>query len=236
MDELCRGGLRIIQNSTAPRFSLDAVLLADFTPVKAGDSIVDLGCGTGILPLLLYAKNPDCRIQGIELMPEMADMARRSVAMNRLEQSIRIDHGDVRQIEKTVTKAAADTAVCNPPYYQPGKGKVSADALTAAARTEIHGVLSDFVAAAAFALKPLGCFYMIHRSVRFTETVVALESNGLRPFLWRQVQPFAGAEANLFLIAAVKGGVREMRLLPPLTVYESAGVYTREMREIYKGR
>ncbi len=236
IDDLCRGGLRIIQNSTAPRFSLDAVLLADFTPPRHNTIIIDLGCGTGIIPLLLWAKNPNIHIQGIELMPDMVDMARRSVAMNRLEQYIDIVQGDIRRISEKAGKSTADIVTCNPPYYQPGRGKISTNALTAAARCEIHGTLADFIHAAAFVLKPLGCLYMIHRCARFTETIIALQTNALEPFLLRQVQPFANAEANLFLIAAMKGGVRQMRILPPLVVYEAPGVYTQEMCEVYKGR
>ncbi len=236
IDDLCRGGLRIIQNPSAPCFAVDAILLADFVQMKPSAQIIDLGTGSGVIPLLLWAKEHSCRVQGLELMPQMADMAARSVALNGLESAIQIIQGDICLAERYFAKGAADIVTANPPYYLPGCGKVSDDPLFAAARSEVACNLEQVLTAASALLKPLGSFYGVLRGIRLTDMLWGLRQQHLEPSLLRMVQPNAAADANLFLVEAKKGCRRELRILPPLVVYRQPGVYGEEMMAIYQGR
>ena len=233
MDDLRRGGLKVIQNPTAPCFSLDAVLLADFVLPKSGDIVVELGAGTGVIALLLAVKEPACRIRALEIMRPMADMARRSVTLNGLAERVEILEADMRQAARLLGRACSRLVVSNPPYYAPGSGRQSADELSAAARSEVFCSIEELAREAAALLIPLGEFCLIQRAARLAEVLEALYTAGLRPQTLRLVQPFADRPANLFLLKAVKGGRAETILPPPLVIYEKPGVYSQEMRQIY---
>ncbi|MCL1906194.1 MAG: tRNA1(Val) (adenine(37)-N6)-methyltransferase [Clostridiales bacterium] len=233
VDDLRRGGLKIIQDPAAPCFALDAVLLADFAKPRPGDNVADLGTGTGVIALLLAAKEPDCRIRALEMMPQMADMARRSVALNGLAGHIDIIEGDMRQAAALLGKGSCRLVVSNPPYYAAGSGRENAGELFAAARSEVYCAIEELAKETAALLVPGGEFCLIHRAVRLAEVLEALYAAGLRPQILRQVQPFAGKPANLFLLKAQKGGKGETVLPPPLIIYESLNKYTEEMQQIY---
>ena len=239
IDILNKSGLRIIQNTSAPCFSVDAVLLADFVNVKSGQSIIDLGTGTGIIPLLLAAKGgrpmaaPTITIAGLEIMPEMAELARRNVALNGLDDEICIVEGDLKQAETYFKKSNADIITCNPPYYRKESGKISAKPLFAAARTEIYCDLADVMNAAAVLLKVGGSLNLIHRAQRLSEAITLAREYGLMPERLQMIHPYLHAEANLFLMEARKGGQGELKILPALAVYEPGGEYTAEMKRVY---
>ena len=233
VDDLRRGGLQIIQDPAAPCFTLDAVLLADFASPRPGEMVVELGAGTGVIALLLAAKEPACRIRSLELMPQMADMARRSVALNDLAWRIEIIEGDMRQAANLLGKATCRLVVSNPPYYASGRGRENAAELFAAARSELYCTIFDLVRESAALLRPLGEFCLIHRASRLAEVLEALYAVDLRLQTLRLVQPFADKPANLFLLKAQKGGKAETVLPPPLIIYESPGKYTEEMCKIY---
>jgi tRNA1Val (adenine37-N6)-methyltransferase len=233
VDDLRRGGLKIIQNPAAPCFALDAVLLADFTLPRVGDAVVDLGAGTGVIALLLAAKQPACHIRALELMPQMAGMARRSVVLNGLSERVEIIEGNMRQAARLLGRGSCRLVVSNPPYYASGTGRENSGELFAAARSERYCTIEELAREAAALLNPLGEFCLIHRASRLAEVWEALSAAGLRPQVLRQVQPFAGNPANLFLLKAVKGGKAQTVLQPPLIVYESPGLYTKEMQRIY---
>jgi len=233
LDDLRRGGLRIIQDPAAPCFALDAVLLADFARPRCGDVVAELGTGSGVIALLLAIKEPGCRIRAVELMPHMADMARRSVALNGLSGRIEIIAGDMRQAAALLGKGSCRLVVSNPPYYAVSAGRQNDGELFAAARSELYCTIAELAREAAALLCSLGEFCLIHRASRLAEVLEALSAAGLRPQTLRLVQPFAAKPANLFLLKAVKGGKAETLLPPPLVIYESPGIYTKEMQDIY---
>ncbi|MCL2496906.1 MAG: methyltransferase, partial [Clostridiales bacterium] len=223
----------IIQNPAAPCFTLDAVLLADFVRPKSGDTVAELGAGTGVIAILLAAKEPCCRIRALELMPQMADMARRSVALNGMAGHIEIIEGDMRQAAALLGKGSCRLVVSNPPYFASGTGRESAGMLFAAARSECYCTIEELAREAAALLRPLGEFCLIHRANRLAEVLEALGAAGLRPQTLRLVQPLADKPANLFLLKTIKGSKAETLLPPPLVIYDKPGIYTKEMQEIY---
>ena len=232
IDDLGRG-MKIIQSSSTPCFSIDAVLLADFVSAMDSAKIIELGSGTGVIPLLLADKMPQAQIYGIEIIEQMCSQAQRSIELNCCRERIKIFHGDLREADKYFAKSSADIVVANPPYYKKGHGRPNKDYAFAAARSEEFATLSDIIAAAAKLSKPLGTVYLIFTASRLAELFFELISNGLNPEKLRLVQPYAEREANLALIMARKKGNGTLQVLPPLVVYASPGCYTEEMEKIY---
>ena len=233
IDELLHGGMKLIQNAASPCFAVDAPLLAYFAEIKSGSRVIDLGTGTGVIALLLSVKQPNCSIVGLELMKEMADMASRSVQLNGLEDRISIANGDIRQAEQLFDRSSFDVVISNPPYYKQGSGRSCKDSLHAAARSEQCCTLAQLLNAAAVLLKPNGMLYLVFRANRSGELFGELASRRLNLEKLRFVQPYADSPANLLLVAARKHGRGETRVMPPLIVYQSQGVYSEEMVSIY---
>lgn len=233
VDDLGHGGLRILQSEYAPRFSIDAVLLADFAMVRPGETAADLGCGTGVISLLLAAKQSACRLVALELMPVMAELARRSVELNSLSQQISVINGDIADAPRLLGEGQLEAVISNPPYYKLGHGRQNADPLVAAARSECFCPLAVLLDSAAALLRPRGRLYLVHRANRLAELTAGLEQRGLRLSLLRPVQPYAGKPANLILLRADKGGRGGTEILPPLLVYDQPGIYSAEMERIY---
>ena len=233
IDDLYHGGMKLIQNAASPCFAVDAPLLADFAEIKSGSRVIDLGTGSGVIPLLLSAKQPDCFLVGLELMEEMASMAYRSVTLNGLEERISIVCGDIREAAELFGKAAFDVVVSNPPYYKTGAGRKNIDPLFAVARSEQCCSLVQLLDATACILKPGGEFYMVYRAQRAGELFGELSSHRLCLERLRFIQPYADRPANLMLVKARKHGRGQTQVLPPLIVYKAAGEYSEEMVRIY---
>ena len=233
LDDLHRDGYRIIQNEKLFCFGMDAVLLSAFAQAQEGDRVLDLGTGTGILPILLAAKTSAKQLTGLEISEYCVDMARRSVALNGLEQRIEIVQGDIRNAGALFAPASFDVVTSNPPYMTARHGLVNPDLEKAAARHEILCTLEDVVRAAAKLLRVGGHFYMVHRPFRLAEIIRTLSQYALEPKRMRLVYPYLDHEPNMVLIESVRGGRPRMTVEKPLIVYESPGVYTREIHEIY---
>lgn len=238
LDDLQLSNLSILQDPERFCFGMDAVLLSGFiknrqTPGKRVNKILDLCTGTGIIPLLLSAKIDAEKICGIEIQPDSADMARRSVSINQLENRINIVTGDILEAVSYFEAASFDIVTCNPPYMTGGHGVKNPDSALAIARHELCCTLDDVCRIAAKMVKVGGSFYMVHRPFRLAEIIRTLSKYNLEPKCMRFIHPYADKEPNMILIQAVRGGKPRMDILPPLIVYESAGVYSEEMRNEY---
>lgn len=232
-DDLQRNGYRIIQNKNAFCFGMDAVLLSGFAQVKAGETALDLGTGTGIIPILLEAKTEGSHFTGLEIQADMADMAERSVAYNHLEEKINIVNGDIKEASQLFGLASFDVVTSNPPYMNDAHGLKNPDLPKAIARHEVLCTLDDVTREAARLLKPGGRFYLVHRPHRLIEIVTALTKYKLEPKRMKLVHPYVDKEANMVLIEAVRGGKSMIKVEAPVIVYQEPGVYTDEIYDIY---
>lgn len=233
IDELQRNGYRIIQSGKLFCFGMDAVLLSGFARVRAGERALDLGTGTGIIPILLAAKTEGRHFTGLEISETSADMARRSVALNGLSERMEIVHGDIKEAGELFAPASFDVVTSNPPYMIGQHGLVNPDVEKAAARHEILCTFEDVARAAARLLRPGGRFYLVHRPFRLAEIIRTLSEYKLEPKRMKLVYPYVDKEPNMVLLEAVRGGRPRMTVEKPLIVYESPGVYTEEITGIY---
>ena len=233
LDELQRNGYQIIQNPKKFCFGMDAVLLSGFAKAGKGEKVLDMGTGTGIIPILMEAKTEAAHLTGLEIQEESADMARRSVELNRLQDKIMIVQGDIKEAETLFGAASFDVVTCNPPYMIGQHGIRNPEAPKAIARHEILCTLEDVIAQAAKVLKPGGNFYMVHRPFRLAEIMVMLQEYRLEPKRMRLVYPFVDREPNMVLIEANRGGRPRMTVERPLIIYREQGVYMPEIYEIY---
>lgn len=233
IDELHRNGYRIIQRENAFCFGMDAVLLSGFAAVKPGEKALDLGTGTGIIPILLEAKTEGNHFTGLEIQEEMAEMASRSVKLNGLEEKIDIITGDIKEAGRIFGGASFDVVTTNPPYMNDSHGLKNPELPKAIARHEVLCTLDDVVREGARVLRPGGRFYMVHRPHRLIEIITALTKYRLEPKRMKMVHPFVDKEANMVLIEAVRGGRSMIKVEKPLIVYKEPGVYTDEIYDIY---
>ena len=233
LDELHRNGYRIIQNPSRFCFGMDAVLLSGYAAVKEGETALDLGTGNGIIPILLEAKTKGKHFTGLEIQEESADMARRSVALNGLEEKIKIITGDIKEAGEMFEAASFDVITSNPPYMIGQPGLVNPDSPKAIARHELLCTLEDIIRVSARLLRTGGRFYLVHRPFRLAEIMAALVKYRLEPKRMRLVYPFVDKEPNMVLLEALRGGNSRIRVEKPLIVYKEQGVYTDEIYDIY---
>ncbi len=233
IDDLQRNGYCIIQDPDRFCFGMDAVLLSGFAAVKDDARVLDLGTGTGIIPILLAAKTGAAHLTGLEIQADSADMAGRSVALNGLEEKIEIVTGDIKEADKLFDAASFDVVTCNPPYMIGRHGLKNPEDAKAIARHEILCTLEDVASQTARLLAPGGKFFLVHRPFRLAEIMVTLKKYKLEPKRMRLVYPFADKEPNMVLLEAVRGGRPRMTVEKPLIVYSSPGVYMPEIYEVY---
>lgn len=233
LDDLQRNGYKIIQHPSKFCFGMDAVLLSGFANVKLKESVLDLGTGTGIIPILLEAKTKGKKYVGLEIQEESADMAARSVQYNCLEERIQIVHGDIKEASALFGKASFDVVTTNPPYMNDHHGIKNPDIPKAIARHEILCSLEDVIREASFVLRENGRFYMVHRPFRLAEIITLMTKYHLEPKRMRLVAPYADKEPNMVLIEGLKGGKSRIKIEPTLIVYQEPNVYTKEIYDIY---
>ncbi len=277
LDDLQLFGMRILQKPGAFRFGTDAVILADFAAPKKGDKVVDLGTGTGILPLLmlghvdgahlaprhpeaptprhpdasaprhpeaLTTRHPEAAAEGpssvispqfdaVEIQPEMADMARRSVLLNGLERHIRVHELDLRDAPRALGFSAYSLCVCNPPYSPEGTSLVSEREGERVSRHASDCTIEDVCHAASRLLRNGGRCAMVYPAARMLQLMTAMRASGMEPKRVRIVQDRPGAAPKLVLVDAVKGAGEMLHWMPPLVLKDEKGAYTEEWHRIY---
>ena len=233
LDDLQIKGYKIIQHPDKFCFGMDAVLLSEFATVNEGEKALDLGTGTGILPILLEAKNAGEHYTGLEIQSESAEMARRSVLYNDLQDRIDIIEGDIKEASKIFGKASMEVVTSNPPYMTNHHGLKNPNDAKAIARHELLCSLDDVVRESAAVLKPKGRCYFVHRPSRLVEIFEAMRKYRIEPKRMRLVYPYVNKEPNMVLIEGVRGGRPQLTVESPLIVYDAPGKYTDEILEIY---
>jgi tRNA1Val (adenine37-N6)-methyltransferase len=208
-------------------------LLSGFARVRPGERSCDLGTGTGIIPILLSAKSEGKKFYGLEIQPDSADMARRSVYLNHLEDRIEIVEGDIKDASERFGASSFDVVTSNPPYMTNEHGLKNPDEAKAIARHEVLCTLEDVIAQSARLLKEKGRFYMVHRPFRLTEIFCLMHEYKLEPKRMKLVYPFVDKEPNMVLIEGLKGARSRITVEKPLIIYEKPGVYTQEIYDIY---
>ncbi|MBQ3727293.1 MAG: methyltransferase [Selenomonadaceae bacterium] len=227
-----RSGRVIIQDENEFCFSMDAVLIAHFPRFKKNARVIDLGTGTGVIPLLIADDVKE--ICAVELNSRMADLARRNVELNGLSEKIFVVEGDYRKHREIFKAESFDAAIANPPYTPLTNGEPNKISGIARARHEFTATLEDVVTAARFVLKFHGAFFMIHLASRLCEIVDALHRHQMEMKRLRMIHPKAGRDANLIMLEAVVGAnVGNLKILPPLIVHNDDGSYTEEIYKIY---
>ncbi len=233
VDDLHRNGYMLIQDPKRFCFGVDAVLLSGFATAKKGDKVLDLGTGTGVIPILMSAKTKAEHFSALEIQPESAEMAKRSVMLNDLQDKIDIIEGDIKKAAEIFKPSSFDVITTNPPYMNfEGGLKNSYDPKTIA-RHEVLCSLDDIASAAQRLLKFGGKFFMVHRPHRLTDIMCVLREHKLEPKRIRFVQPYADREPNMVLVEAVRSGKPMIKVMPTLVIYNSDGTYTQETLDIY---
>lgn len=232
LDEIGFSGLKLIQKPEEFCYGVDAVILADFAAGKRHDHIVDLGTGTGIIPLVLSHKTRAERIYGIEYQQESWERAVRSAELNNLQDRLRFIRANVAEFSQL--GGWADAVTANPPYMAGSGGLTNENMAKTIARHETVGTLKDFIACAGRLLRDKGDFYLVHRPSRLVDIFFLCRSCCLEPKELRLVAPRQGKTANIVLIHCVKNGGTELKLLPELYVYGQEGGYSQEIQQIYE--
>jgi Predicted O-methyltransferase len=233
IDDLDCNGFCIIQNPSCFCFGMDAVLLSNFTVGKAGARVIDLGTGTGVIPLLMKAKGKGADFTGLEIQHEMAEMAERSIRLNHVEDSCRIVEGDIKNVRELFGSGSFDIVTSNPPYISESSGLLNPNSSVNIARHEILVKLEDVISSAAYLLNTGGSFNMVHKPFRIPEIIEILKRYKLEPKRMQLVQPYADKEPNMVLIEAVKGAGAFCKVLPTLVVYGEDRNYTPELLRYY---
>ncbi|MBQ4506767.1 MAG: tRNA1(Val) (adenine(37)-N6)-methyltransferase [Firmicutes bacterium] len=233
IDDIGFGGFRLIQDTSSFCYGVDAVLLADFCRLQRCDRVAELGCGNGVIPLIIEAKYSPASIVGFELQKCAAQLASRNVELNGLSGKISVINDDILNVSAHFPPESFDAVVCNPPYFEQGSGPANADSSKFLARYESSACLSDFFTAASYLLRSNGKFYMIHRPSRLVDILSLTRESGLEAKQLRPVAAKPGCAVNMLLISFVKGGKPELSVLPELDIRDTEGNYTPELQRIY---
>ena len=222
LDDLQLGGLELIQNPEKFCFGVDAVLLSDFVRVKPGETVLDMGTGNGIIPVLLSAKTQGSHFTGLEIQADTAQMARRSVLYNHLEERIDIVTGDIKEAADIFRPAFFDVITTNPPYMLAEHGLRNSDDSMAVARHEVLCTLDDILRESMRLLQDKGRFYMIHRPFRLAEILIKMNTYKIEAKRLQFVHPYADKEPTMVLIEGVRGAKSRVKVEPPIIMYDKS--------------
>ena len=219
LDDLLLNGLELIQNPDKFCFGVDAVLLSDFVKVRPGEQLLDLGTGNGIIPVLLSAKTKAGHLTGLEIQDDIAEMARRSIAHNHLEERIDMVTGDIKEAAEIFKPAFFDVITTNPPYMLADHGLRNPDDAKAIARHEVMCSLDDILRESMRLLQDKGRFYMVHRPFRLTEILIKMNYYKIEPKRIQFVHPYIDREPNMVLIEGVRGAKSHVKIEPPIIMF-----------------
>jgi tRNA1Val (adenine37-N6)-methyltransferase len=232
-DTFFNGRIRIKQDRSGYRFSIDAVLLAYYANPRVGDRVLDLGTGCGIIPLILSFRNSKITVFGVEVQPVLAEMADFNVKDNRMEDRIRILCRDMKSLKPEVISGPVDLIVSNPPYRKSDSGRINPDRQRAVARHEIRATLSDVIQAARRMLRPAGRFVTIYTAERTAELLTQMRSERIEPKNIRSIHSYSQSDAKLVLVEGMKAGRPGTTISPPLILYEKNGDYSEEVKQMF---
>jgi tRNA1Val (adenine37-N6)-methyltransferase len=234
LQDLLHGELVILQKKDGYHFSVDPLLLTSFIELKNGDKVIDLGTGSGVMPLVLAnrLRALDTAFVGLELQENIADMAERSVAANRMKDKIAILRGDIRKIGEEFAADSFDIVISNPPYLPVGKGTVNPNDAKALARHEVLVTLADVVRAARYLLKSHGRAYFIYPTYRLIDLICQCREHKLEPRRLRFIHANAAGGSKLAMLEAIRDAGVELKVVRPLHVYNMEGFYSEEVAEI----
>ncbi|MBS7299176.1 MAG: tRNA1(Val) (adenine(37)-N6)-methyltransferase [Eubacteriales bacterium] len=236
LEELMINDLVLIQKQNGFRFGTDAVLLSDFARDIQSDSTLDLCSGSGIIPILLSHKSNAKRICGLEIQKDIHEMSVRSVKANNLEDKVNLSLGDLKNITSVFPKRSFNLVTCNPPYMKGGSGIECEDYSKHISRHEVACTLEDVIIAAESMLKIGGHFCMVHRPSRLTDIISLMRKHEIEPKRLRFVHPKAQSAPSLILVDGLLRGGNELKILPPLILYNDDGNETDELKCIYERR
>jgi tRNA1Val (adenine37-N6)-methyltransferase len=233
-DSFFKGCIQVKQNRSGYRFSLDAVLLAWHADPGPNDTILDLGTGCGIIPMILAYRNPEVKIYGIEVQTELADIANLNIAENGMEDRISILCRDMKTLTHKHISGPVDLAVSNPPFRKSKSGRINPNQQRAIARHEIKTTLYDVVETACRMLITSGRFVMIYPAGRITDLLTQMRASGIEPKSIRMVHSGKNTKAKMILVEGKKGGRSGLKIDPPLFIYQKNGSYSEEVENIFK--
>jgi tRNA1Val (adenine37-N6)-methyltransferase len=233
-DTFFNGKIRITQDRTGYRFSIDAVLLAYFADPRPGDKVLDLGTGCGIIPLILAYRQPNIAIYGVEVQTKLAELAVSNVRENQLEGRITVFCTDMKLLRPAMTAGPVDLVVCNPPFRRRGSGRINPDAQRAVARHEIKANLGDIIQTSHRMLRTAGRLVLIYTAERMTDILSRMRTDGIEPKFIRMIHSRQDTEAALILIEGVKGGRPDLKIAPPLIIYDKKNDYTDEVGSMFR--
>lgn len=235
IDNLELNGLKIIQNKKGFCFGIDSVLLSEFAKnIKKEANVLDLGTGTGIIPILLCGKTELKKVTGVEIQEEVAEMAKRSIKLNQLENRFEIINENILNLNQIYQKQTFDVIVTNPPYKKRNTGIINENQKKIISRHELTANLEDFIKIARDLLKDKGEFYMVHRPERLVDILSLMRSYKIEPKILRLVYPNKRKEPKLILVKGIKNGKPFLKLEKNLYIYQEDGNYTEEILKIYQ--
>lgn len=233
IDAFFNGRIQVRQHRSGYRFSIDSILLAGHVFPRPGDTVLDLGTGCGIIPLILAHRNPGIKIYGVEVQRPLAELAVMNLGENRLEDRIEILCMDMKALGPGMTSGQVDMVVSNPPYRKAQTGRVNPDRQRAVARHEIKVTLPDVVDAARRMLRVSGRFVTIYPAERTTDLVLRMHAAGIEPKFLRMIYSGRRTGAKLVLVEGSKGARPGVKVGPPLIIYRDDGSYTGEVQRLF---
>lgn len=234
LDTFFNGKVRVMQNTTGYRFSIDSVLLAYHSVPRHGDKVLDLGTGCGIIPMLLVFRHPYITVYGAEVQSELAALAVSNVKENQMEDRITVLFSDMKLLRPTMTDGPVDLVVCNPPYRKPGSGRINPDKQRAVARHEVKVNLLEIIQTAHRMLRTAGKFITIYTAERTTDILAQMRMDDIEPKFLRMIHSRRNTDAKLILIEGIKGARQGLKIAPPVIVYDNQGDYTNEVKQMFK--